>query len=47
MAGDAINVVLCGARQNLRLILNHLRIMFAQIRWLLAARLYHASLWIR
>lgn len=28
--GDAINVILCGAGQNLRLILRHLRIFLAQ-----------------
>ncbi len=30
--GDAINVILCGAGQNLRLILNHLRIFWLKIR---------------
>jgi IS5 family transposase len=30
--GDAINVILCGAGQNLRLILNHLRIFWFKIR---------------
>ena len=30
--GDAINVILCGAGQNLRLILNHLRIFYLWIR---------------
>lgn len=31
-AGDAINVILCGAGQNLRLILNYLRIFWLRIR---------------
>jgi len=30
--GDAINVILCGAGQNLRLILNYLRIFWLKIR---------------
>ena len=30
--GDAINVILCGAGQNLRLILRHLRIFWLEIR---------------
>ena len=30
--GDAINVILCGAGQNLRLILSHLRIIWLKIR---------------
>ena len=30
--GDAINVMLCGAGQNLRLILRHLRIFCVEIR---------------
>jgi IS5 family transposase len=30
--GDAINVILCGAGQNLRLILRHLRIYWLKIR---------------
>ncbi|MCH7536390.1 MAG: IS5/IS1182 family transposase, partial [Proteobacteria bacterium] len=30
--GDAINVILCGAGQNLRLILRHLRVFWLKIR---------------
>ena len=30
--GDAINVILCGAGQNLRLILNYLRVFWLKIR---------------
>lgn len=31
--GDAINVILCAAGQNLRLILNYLRVFWSQFRW--------------
>ncbi len=36
-AGDAINALLCAAGHNLRLILNHLRALFALILALLSA----------
>lgn len=45
--GDAIHVILCGAGQNLWLILKHLRILLAQIRSLLQAGFSRYPLWAR
>lgn len=44
--GDAINVILCAAGQNLRLILRHLRILFAQIHRLFWPKFNRETVWM-